>query len=180
MGWILSWQEFLKIDAVREETANGFRIHGPRAGKTTSGKGKKAAAAAATSAFHQWWGWGCLRVWGKWGLEGFSQLSSSLLWSWRALWCYAEGDTCHISVACISLKMIKLQDKCVGRWLWILAGLWKPQNTSCIWGISGYTHIFFPYLGSLQLKFKHLKYWQSERGSIWLWPHPACLLSKFP
>lgn len=105
MSWILSWQEFLKIDAVREATANGFRIHDPWAGKTTSDKGKKAAA-AANSAFHQWWG--CLRVWGKWGLEGFSQLSSSLLWSWRALWCYTEGDTCHISVACISLK-IKLQ-----------------------------------------------------------------------
>lgn len=113
MGWLLSWQEFLKIDAVREETANGFRIHSPWAGKT-SGKGKKAAAAAAAnSAFQQWWGRGCLRVWGKWGLEGFSQLSSSFLWSWRALWYYIEGDTCHISVACISLKL-KLQISVLG------------------------------------------------------------------
>lgn len=112
MGWIFSWQEFLEIDAVREETANGFRIHGPWAGKTASGKGKKATAAAA-SAFQQWWGWGCLRVWGKWGLEGFSQLSSSLLWSWRALWCYTEGDSCHIPIPCISLK-IKLQISVLG------------------------------------------------------------------
>ena len=36
--------------AVKEETANGFRIHGPRAGKTTSDKGKKAAATAAAAA----------------------------------------------------------------------------------------------------------------------------------
>lgn len=49
MGWIFSWQEFLKIHAVKEETANGFRIHGARAGKTTSGEGKKAAAAAAAN-----------------------------------------------------------------------------------------------------------------------------------
>jgi len=27
---------------------------------------------------------------------------------------------------------------------------------------------FFSYLGSLQLKCKHLRYWQSERGSTWL------------
>lgn len=113
MGWILLWQEFLKIDAVREETANGFRIPGPWAGKTTSDKGKKVAAAAANSAFQQWWGWGCLRVWGKWGLEGFSQLSSSLLWSWRALWCYTEGDARHTSIAYNSLK-IKLQISVLG------------------------------------------------------------------
>lgn len=111
MGWILSWKELLKVDAVREEAANGFRIHAPWAGKTTSDKGKKATAAAANSVFQQWWGWGCLCVRGKWGLEGFSQLSSSLLWSWRALWCYTEGDACHI--ACISLK-IRLQISVLG------------------------------------------------------------------
>lgn len=93
MGCILSWREFFKIHAVKEETANGFRIHGPRAGKTTSDKGKKAAAAAAANwVFQQWrWRWH-LCIWSKWGLEGFSQFSSSLLWSWRALRCYTEGD----------------------------------------------------------------------------------------
>lgn len=90
MGCILSWREFFKIHAVKEETANGFRIHGPRAGKTTADKGKKAAA--ANWVFQQWrWRWH-LCIWSKWGLEGFSQFSSSLLWSWRALRCYTEGD----------------------------------------------------------------------------------------
>lgn len=142
MVWILSWQEFLKIDAVREETANGFRIHGPWAGKTASGKGKKATA-AATSAFQQWWGWGCLRVWSKWGLEGFSQLSSSLLWSWRALWCYTEGDTCHKPIPCISLKF-KLQISVLGGGCeyWQGCGSYRILFP-CIWGISRNALIFF-------------------------------------
>lgn len=97
-----------------------------------------------------------------------SKLESSVMLHWR--WYLPH-------IRCMYRSEDSAADKCVGSWLWILARVWKPQNTSWIWDISRDARFFFfPYLGSLQLKWKHLKYWQSESGSTWLWAYPTCLL----
>lgn len=112
MGWTLSWWEYLTVHTAKDETTNGFRIHGPRAGKTTSSEGKKAATAAANSIFQRWWWRWYLCIRSKRGLEGFPQLSSPLLWGWRALWCYIEGDKDHPRSLCLTIW--RLTYKCVG------------------------------------------------------------------